>query len=66
MTDLSLNEFRDIPEHLVNAMIKEEKRKMSGADFLDKPSIIKPMPNFSFFRLLRCILYKPILFFIHP
>jgi hypothetical protein len=36
MTDLTLNEYRGIPEDVLGPLIKEEGAKMSGIDFIEK------------------------------
>jgi hypothetical protein len=36
MADLTLNEYRGVPEDVLGPLIKEEGAKMSGIDFLEK------------------------------
>jgi len=60
MTDLTLNEYRDLPEDALILLIKEEGRKMSGADFPDKTSFKKIGLYLRLFRQSRDLLFRRI------
>jgi hypothetical protein len=60
MADLTLNEYRDLPEDALILLIKEERRKMSGADFPDKTSLKKIGLYLRLFRLSRDLLFRRI------
>jgi hypothetical protein len=53
MTDLTLNEYRDISEDILKPLIKEEGRKMSGDDFSDKTTFEKTNFHSRLFSFLR-------------
>ena len=52
MTDLTLNEYKDISEDVLKFMIEEEGKKMSGADFPDK-EVFKKTPCFRLFSFFH-------------
>jgi hypothetical protein len=66
MTDLTLNEYRNMPEDVLGLLIKEEGAKMSGIDFIEKTVQKKWPAPFGFLLSLWGVLDRSILSLMRP